>query len=1381
MDKPPVLGPKIEEKIDDEKFKKGDYSVHIFIEESKGLLPVTADKNFNPVIVVKCFSKAKCTRKLKDVTSGATSIWSEHIYFSQLGCSVNELESQKILIEVKDSKTLRDSLIGLYEMDFTYVYFQPKHCILHKWVILSNPYSEDISVQRGLLKIGVNVLHESDKPEDLTARSVEETLLIPPQVNVRSSQLVIQIIQAVGLPKMDDNGTCDAYCVASFGTVKNKTKFETADKATMSARWFTELWLPVCQPCISNRVSITIWDYDLLGKDELIGSLSFSWDKIQDEANSEFRWANIYGAPDGIENEAALEMNNNEKLASNWRGRILIRLYKLEVEKATIKNILINSEATKQFIQENFEVETEYQICAQVFEAVNLPKKTGSYSIVVKFSSLQIQSKPFEAVSGCCKWYESIKRACIGIPNGSILPDVFIYLILDKQPICFARLKADQFKELKPKEKWIKFTPNLAIGKVSNPWEGGYVLIRIFVDLLDAPGFDQKFWSSKLDPPQIKSTKKLVCNLYQCRNLPPSDPTGLADPYVKILCGASEISTDQKGKLGILNPMWYESFSLDISVSSSQSAPPIVVEVWDYDIGTTDDMMGICTVDMSTVPQNPADCPRPSWYKLSLGTDDTEEGEILMSFMIVDKVIPNFFMPKLKEVSVEIFALGFRDLKPALGWLPVSKPFIKIDLNAIQFPGEQSLVTELTTQPNSHGPNANIGAVLSFKTKIPIDPLFCPNFNCTVYDYLLSGKSQPVLGNFTFEFPNIYAKKLKKQELIKNLVLHMEKNIEKIIEEQKKPEGVIQGAIEAGIKAKVDKDEENYNEDQPLINEEKILGNNENQTLVNVNTVVVPEVIVKRQSFSVLPLSISEAQESGYIVKMPQFKLSQDKKKKIEIKFKDAHYTPLGYNRSPNDGKKHYRYTLDTSLEKSNLFGDPPFERYSIKKGQVRGVTTGFFSFGKKSKSPQDLSTLTEAGVFKGLVRIKTGKNELNKSQEDDGFEKIAKLLLVKTECIVRVYIIDAYDLEQKDLDSPSDPYLVLKLGNKKINDRDNAIFDTPNPKFLKHFDITATFTGESALKVQIWDHNKMFKDEKIGTTKIDLEDRFFNETWKSIPEKPIEIRKILVKSCKQPKGFIRLWVEIHPSHLVPAPLDLSPKPPEKFELRLIIWRSEDVPNMDIEGVSDLYVVASVNEGSKKETDTHYRAQSGAGSWNWRMKFPLLLDENSQLILNMSIWDRDLLSANDAIGDACLDLTDLALQALETGEKIKKLGTSEKIADRTLRRENEKFFVDFKTRDTEGKQSGVGKLLISIEILPEANALACINGEGRSEPNIEPALPAPEGRIQFTMNPIKMLGQMVGPELKQKICYYTILALCVFLCVMMGPMIIANTFTNILF
>jgi hypothetical protein len=198
-------------------------------------------------------------------------------------------------------------------------------------------------------------------------------------------------------------------------------------------------------------------------------------------------------------------------------------------------------------------------------------------------------------------------------------------------------------------------------------------------------------------------------------------------------------------------------------------------------------------------------------------------------------------------------------------------------------------------------------------------------------------------------------------------------------------------------------------------------------------------------------------------------------------------------------------------------------------------------------------------------------------------------------------------------------------------------------------------------------------------------------------------------------------------------------------------------------------------------TDTHYRAQNGEASWNWRMKFNLMVHEEFKCIINLSLWDRDLLSSNDAIGDACLDITDMALYALETGDRVKKYGTSERFSDRAMRKESEKFFVEFKARDAQGKEIDTGKVLLSVELMPENRALACSNGEGRAEPNIEPVLPQPERRMQLTLNPIKMASQMVGPALRKKICCYLCLGLCAFLCLMIFPMIIANGLGAVLF
>ena len=242
----------------EEKFKKGDYTVHVFIEESKGLMPIEDGGTSNPVVAVKCFEKSKCTKKLKMVGAGATSIWNEHMYFEKFDCSVSSIESEKILIEVKDSKLLKDSVIGSYELDITHIYFQAKHSLIHQWVVLTNPHSSDISVMKGLLKIGINVSHESDLAVDLTQATTSDTLAIPPQVKLKTIQLVVQLLKADNLPKMDEIGTMDAYCKVSFGNAECKSTVITADKINLSVYWFEEILIPVVQPTISHKLNITV-------------------------------------------------------------------------------------------------------------------------------------------------------------------------------------------------------------------------------------------------------------------------------------------------------------------------------------------------------------------------------------------------------------------------------------------------------------------------------------------------------------------------------------------------------------------------------------------------------------------------------------------------------------------------------------------------------------------------------------------------------------------------------------------------------------------------------------------------------------------------------------------------------------------------------------------------------------------------------------------------------------------------------------------------------------------------------------------------------------------------------------------------------------------
>lgn len=47
-------------------------------------------------------------------------------------------------------------------------------------------------------------------------------------------------------------------------------------------------------------------------------------------------------------------------------------------------------------------------------------------------------------------------------------------------------------------------------------------------------------------------------------------------------------------------------------------------------------------------------------------------------------------------------------------------------------------------------------------------------------------------------------------------------------------------------------------------------------------------------------------------------------------------------------------------------------------------------------------------------------------------------MLVVKTKCIIRLYMLEGYEFAQKDIGSFSDPYLKIKCGTKKFNERDN-------------------------------------------------------------------------------------------------------------------------------------------------------------------------------------------------------------------------------------------------------------------------------------------------------------------------------------------------------
>jgi C2 domain len=92
----------------------------------------------------------------------------------------------------------------------------------------------------------------------------------------------------------------------------------------------------------------------------------------------------------------------------------------------------------------------------------------------------------------------------------------------------------------------------------------------------------------------------------------------------------------------------------------------------------------------------------------------------------------------------------------------------------------------------------------------------------------------------------------------------------------------------------------------------------------------------------------------------------------------DSLYIGLGYDENPEENKKHYRRYYPDELENvTDLMGEPPFLQYMLKRGQTRGASKSFFSFGsKKEDASGAVSTEQIVGKFKCLIDIDSKKDK---------------------------------------------------------------------------------------------------------------------------------------------------------------------------------------------------------------------------------------------------------------------------------------------------------------------------------------------------------------------------------------------------------------------
>uniref|UniRef100_A0A8C7XTL3 Otoferlin a n=1 Tax=Oryzias sinensis TaxID=183150 RepID=A0A8C7XTL3_9TELE len=316
-------------------------------------------------------------------------------------------------------------------------------------------------------------------------------------------------------------------------------------------------------------------------------------------------------------------------------------------------------------------------------------------------------------------------------------------------------------------------------------------------------------------------------------------------------------------------------------------------------------------------------------------------------------------------------------------------------------------------------------------------------------------------------------------------------------------------------------------------------------------------------------------------------------------------------------------------------------------------------------------------------------------------------------------------------------------------------------------------FTGPT----EIEDENGLKKqtEEHLALTVLNHWEEIPRVGCKLVPEH-VETRPLL--NPDKPgieQGRIEMWVDMFPSDM-PAPgpaLDISPRKPKSFELRVVIWNTDDVileddAFMTGEKMSDIYVRGWLKgqQEDKQDTDVHYHSLTGEGNFNWRFVFPFeyLVAEEKIVIskkesmfswdeteykipprLTLQVWDADHFSADDFLGAIELDLN-----RFPRGAKTAKQCSLDMIRNEhelptisIFKQKRVKGWWPFVARDENDEMELTGKVEAELHLVTAEEAEKSPVGLGRNEPDPLEKPNRPDTTFLWFLSPLKAIRYLV--------------------------------------
>jgi len=886
---------------------------------------------------------------------------------------------------------------------------------------------------------------------------------------------------------------------------------------------------------------------------------------------------------------------------------------------------------------------------------------------------------------------------------------------------------------------------------------------------------------------------QLRCHIYQARSLIGEDKSGLSDPYVILTYGS--VSGTSLMKEQTISPLWDQTIVIDsvklfgVDPSHPDSIPPVLMEIYDHDTLDEDDLLGRLS---ATPVVRSFDHPEPAvltWYQITRSHESA--GEALFAFELIpsddrnvfplpprEKVVeditdkehavihvPIDIRPEMERCKIEIMCWGLRDIAKYM-FMSVDKPHIEFEC------GGKSVITPVlkTFEDNPNFPDNRLLIELDLPKKIE----YLPPLNIRVFDNRVFGR-RPLVGAFTVE----------------SLTDFRVKSAEELEEEKQEhtPTFLLQSGEEGSENVDLLLAHEGEELEDPT---DSHMSKEDEQPLIGSLSTFASKV--KTQVAKV-----------GHLIKDEDAAPLEDE----EIDWWSKFYKSLGDSllcqKYDGDSLEIYdtalenKFKLDEALKKFTLYrgkqsaGD--FRPTGIFKGNLRVFPITM----EPPPSPWDglpdntpVELIVRVYVVRGIelqAQDSNGKSDPyitivcgdKKLKDRDNYipanlnpvfgRAFQFSCTLPKDNLMTISVFD-YDLiggddligeTQIDLEDRllSRYRATCGLPQTYYTEGINKWRDALTPKEIleQYCESLGSSPPEyspvepfSVIVPQLNEGRPIIIKEKEFETKELCEQNAALRLLRAaglIPEH-IETRRLTAPT--QPdieQGKLQMWVDIFPRS-VGDPGDvvnIAPRKPKQFELRLIVWNVIEVPlteeNFAGERMTDIYLKTHIAglEDEAQQTDVHYRSLNGEGNFNWRKVFPFdyLIAEDKVVVqkkahffsldkaeeklpplLNISIWDNDLILTDTFISNVELDLTHFELPA-KTSQKAGTVAEPDKKYINLLKKRRVNGWIPAWKSPSEM----AGKIEIELEILTRDEADEKPAGKGQDDPNQHPTLSKP--------------------------------------------------------